>query len=824
MKRHASAGCVYESVAADNLDELQQENATAEDENKALRSRIADLEAAIADYKSQRRANNQPNKRNRTQYEGKEAEGSDKGVYYGDSYYLGSAAAPDLLQRMSKLVPQDHTDLLGAFAGSSVGALHPGYYAFPTLFGSTQGVKELTNILHNIGRQHCDTLLDVFYDVIDPLHHYVPRKWFMERYERCWAEDRESIVAQEIALVYTVLALGDVITNKSYAVLMIATAMQLLRISNFLANTSMECVAAFCFIGVYLQYEGKLGEFWPVLGMVIRLAQSIALHRDPSAVMKVPEAEAELRRRLWYFLAAQETAVSSMSGRPQGLPSSDCKLPRDISDSELFGPSPNTNHSENSGQNEVSYNRYEWELGIITREILKSASHEAEDTQLCERQAYQTRIEKWLNSLPLNFRYDHNTALPTPPATGQTRDRIVQSITLYCLAQFNILVLYRKTLLVGRPCDVTRKACCEAAFEVADGWRVLQDNYPAMARVTWGHWFLAFHSALICLVVIRTDGPRSSMRPRALDCWAHYLRIFTRIQDQNQSISNCWRALVRLDAVVAREDNKKSTQHRGEPLRQSLQKHQGASLANLLNKSEKEIDATSSVTRGGVVRLSEGQALNPNATARHKVIEAGSGGLANGRLSRSSTVSSSHTSYFSPQSTSHSHSRHGHDHDYGQREQREQREYRRQRDSREHDHIGGESNSLYRSRGGGGANDDNDSYFPPSHSIISTSHDSTHSTHSRNTQSLDSLLGVNMLFGTAAELPTPGFEMQGFDIFDVDAQNWPPWLTAINSSNESGWPGFPGGGGREGGGGGGSGVSKQRAVGVERDKVMRDRP
>lgn len=49
-------------------------------------------------------------------------------------------------------------------------------------------------------------------------------------------------------------------------------------------------------MAVYLQHEGKLGDYWPMLGLNIRLAQSMALCRDPSYILNLSSKEGELRR------------------------------------------------------------------------------------------------------------------------------------------------------------------------------------------------------------------------------------------------------------------------------------------------------------------------------------------------------------------------------------------------------------------------------------------------------------------------------------------------------------------------------------------------
>ena len=91
-----------------------------------------------------------------------------------------------------------------------------------------------------------------------------------------------------------------------------------------------------------------------MLGLNIRLAQSMALHRDPSFIPNLSSEEGELRRRSLWTITAQETALSSMFGRPNGIGFSDCQLPKDISDDELFGDKK----SQPSECNAISYNRY----------------------------------------------------------------------------------------------------------------------------------------------------------------------------------------------------------------------------------------------------------------------------------------------------------------------------------------------------------------------------------------------------------------------------------------------------------------------------------
>jgi len=186
--------------------------------------------------------------------------------------------------------------------------------------------------------------------------------------------------------------------------------------------------------------------------------------------------------------------------------------------------------------------------------MLEGAFHDKDTDSMLRIRALESRLWAWFHSLPLHFRFDPNAKQPEDFDSPESKKQYVQSVLLYIIIHHNILVLFRKPLL-SHMSPASRKPCFEAAFAVADSWKILQDSFPKMARVTWMHWFRAFHAALICLVVIRTDGPRSEFRSRALTCWMSCLRIFARINDQNGSIMSCWRALSRLDVVVKKEMN-----------------------------------------------------------------------------------------------------------------------------------------------------------------------------------------------------------------------------------------------------------------------------
>lgn len=549
---------MYEAVPLAQLETFEAEDGDLASENKILRDRVADLEAAVAAFKGQLRDTKKAAFKKRPRDESsapqdvKPAKLEDGGVYYGRSLYLGESAAPNLLQRMMSLVPENQGDVLRAFSGGA-NAPHSSasanVFMFPTIFPAHNCVKEMLSILGSLGRHAADDLLEAFYQIVDPLYHYAPTPWIMERYESCWNPNStpESLpTPQAAALIFAVLALGDLVSTKTNTWFFIAASMQCLRISNFFQAPCTDTIHTFCFIGVYLQHEGRLNEYWPILGFVIRLAQSMALHRDPDSLPNLPKEEGEIRRRLFYTLAAQETALSVMWGRPNGITFADCKMPKNISDEELYANPVDSKSTE--GDYEITYNRATWLIGDITRDLIAAS----ETSDLARVKAMESRIWTCYDNFPAFLKFDPTFTEPDVFFSRKSKKQYVQSIVLYIIVNHNILVLYRKSMLsFDKP--TTRKPCFEAAFAIAKAWKILQDSFPKMARICWMHWFRAFHAALICLVVIRADGSQSEYRPTALECWHSFLYIFSRVKDQNESIMCCWRALNRLDAVLKKD-------------------------------------------------------------------------------------------------------------------------------------------------------------------------------------------------------------------------------------------------------------------------------
>ncbi|KAF4458748.1 hypothetical protein FALBO_14506 [Fusarium albosuccineum] len=89
-----------------------------------------------------------------------------------------------------------------------------------------------------------------------------------------------------------------------------------------------------------------------LIGLAVRIAQRMGLHRDP-AQFGLPPFEVEQRRRLWWTLVGYDRRLGEMSGSTVTALSTggDCKLPLNVNDSDLHVdgkemPTPHTGPTE----------------------------------------------------------------------------------------------------------------------------------------------------------------------------------------------------------------------------------------------------------------------------------------------------------------------------------------------------------------------------------------------------------------------------------------------------------------------------------------------
>lgn len=90
---------------------------------------------------------------------------------------------------------------------------------------------------------------------------------------------------------------------------------------------------------------------------------------------------------------------------------------------------------------------------------------------------FESWILGWLHSIPMSYRFDPKARQPEQFGGPDSRKQYVQSVILHIIVHHDILILFRKSVL-SHNAKASRKPCFEAAFAIADSWKILQESFP----------------------------------------------------------------------------------------------------------------------------------------------------------------------------------------------------------------------------------------------------------------------------------------------------------------------------------------------------------
>ncbi|EHK20607.1 uncharacterized protein TRIVIDRAFT_69132 [Trichoderma virens Gv29-8] len=97
---------------------------------------------------------------------------------------------------------------------------------------------------------------------------------------------------------------------------------QCLRFCNFTSYPNIEVVQALIMLVNYLRNQGDAGASWSMLGLAIRLAQTLGIHctPDPNSISNAKKREeAIIKSSIWRSLIWQDTLASLCYDRPSGI-------------------------------------------------------------------------------------------------------------------------------------------------------------------------------------------------------------------------------------------------------------------------------------------------------------------------------------------------------------------------------------------------------------------------------------------------------------------------------------------------------------------------
>ncbi|KAJ5162168.1 hypothetical protein N7492_007560 [Penicillium capsulatum] len=299
--------------------------------------------------------------------------------------------------------------------------------------------------------------------------------------------------------------------------------------SSVFETGNLTLVQALLLLSNYAQKRNKPNTGWNYLGLAVRMAMSLGLHKEFPG-WKISLLQREIRRRLWWGVFIFDSGAAKTFGRPILLPEEnvmDAKQVLNIQDEALV-PLTTTLPSESplptlySGL--IAQSRFHLLTNSVYQRLISAPSITAEETL-----SLQKPMDEWYNSLPPYLQYPLQP-LPIQP-TQPDPDNLALVRNRLLWRNWNLIILiYRPVLLrwaarrwapMGGSSDgssVSSDGGNEDPCETECRIRCLQnarltiasisdyiDNHICTRIGAWYMLYFLFQAGLIPMVFLMTD-------------------------------------------------------------------------------------------------------------------------------------------------------------------------------------------------------------------------------------------------------------------------------------------------------------------------------
>ena len=289
-------------------------------------------------------------------------------------------------------------------------------------------------------RQLADTYLDIYFSTIHIAYPFVCKPVFMANYEKFWRGGIESGKdlswvplfckfysicadgANLFAELDTVFALGAYYTSFprskgeglqdytqyfEYAAALNAPVM---------TDCTLENIQILISQCLFLLATSQTDRCWTLLGLAIRIAQTIGLHVEDShkrSLTNLSLLEEETMRRTWYTMYNLDRLLALQLGRPIAIHDDDyyVTLPSKAEDSYLSTDMEEHSPPLNGGPSSVDFFicviRFSGVLGQVISDLYSPSQLKPDpDLMLANIATLDRSLLKWKNSLPRHLRFD----------------------------------------------------------------------------------------------------------------------------------------------------------------------------------------------------------------------------------------------------------------------------------------------------------------------------------------------------------------------------------------------------------------------------------
>ncbi|POW02529.1 hypothetical protein PSHT_12071 [Puccinia striiformis] len=600
-----------------------------------------DIGSFVDDLRENQRLENIPYLRQSSCPPGMKCYGEDQNVIEDDEdgrkMFLGHAAGGSLLRKLQGLTsPELKPHTLDSDASPPRNEMITAKVAYMGLFGGKIGKRwafetpgsvtsssDMMNvILDALPTPACaQQLLDTFLEDVDCFYHAWHTPSIIELYQGFFSMSRseqERLPFNQLSVIVSILtATSDLASDIldvppmmvgelkpdyqmrikawrfSFSNKLASCTVHSLKLASYLGHPSIECIQAQLLLVLYMVNNDRCTDAWCFIGGVIKQAQCLGLHIDPSKLNPhMPVLEQELRRRVWWSVQTWDVFLGIAFGWPAGVTLSDSDLPSDRTEESLIGQALAAPPSlPPQGVTELTYHVFNWETCLYARDMMDRIFGQAvwgwgKSPEPQEGPKYEqvvqldTTIKTWYHRVPVAMRFEPDPIedQPSKPSGSfQTASQVFQpsstgvgiedlrrrepmlakqALLLSISANTILLLLHRPFLslslenstgAVGH--QMSEEQCVRSSQVIIEAQRLLVELFPATRRMWYG-WYQTFHAAMTCAWISLLRTPTHPMSGLSRKCITLGIETFElAIQTPESLPDNYRRACSQLRAI-----------------------------------------------------------------------------------------------------------------------------------------------------------------------------------------------------------------------------------------------------------------------------------
>ncbi|KAH8660808.1 fungal-specific transcription factor domain-containing protein [Tricladium varicosporioides] len=337
-------------------------------------------------------------------------------------------------------------------------------------------------------RKVTDRHVSHFFNTFDLAPIILHRRKFLAEYATFWVNPSAAPIMW-VGLLFSVLSMSVFLQQQDVGALGFSAVESQDMLETY-RNLTIHCLVA----GDYLQpnrytietltlhfavdqnvnHDTYIGN-WVLIGVVIRIALRMGLHRDPSHWPNIRPLQAELRRRIWISLYQMDFFTSTQIGLPRIIKDSQCDT---RPPAHLFDDDIGFEHDEIPPQR--PFTDPSTLLYIIQRNTIIKVAAEIYDATEATLPSSATivalgnKLEMAVDALPTWLKYTSlETSIADSPVT------IAHQMTLDVLIHKAFYLLYRRSFVKGSVGGESTKAnelCIRAALAILEHQRRMSEE------------------------------------------------------------------------------------------------------------------------------------------------------------------------------------------------------------------------------------------------------------------------------------------------------------------------------------------------------------